>query len=752
MPQKNVWLSDCLRLAITLAIVSPAGCDGGEETCLDGPCHARCIDEGHAAGGYCEGDTCRCIEGSDGDSDVDADGDSDADADGDADVDGDDDGDTDVDIDADDDVHPGTCEEAPIASGVLHNTVADIDFTGELVTYSVEHKLDIDLVEDGCIAYAEFRVQKEGLGCELYLEFGVPLGGPLILLDAHLHADSFCPGWLDSDEGDYELVSGDPFITFPRRVPDRTAEQSCIGDATASFEGSIRLEDGGRILEIDLGDISFFGDVLSYGNTELTCPCWPSCDGRECGPDPDCGWPCGECGDGERCSDAGVCECSPDCGDRECGMDPVCGTLSCGACELFERCNEEGSCECVPDCGLRECGIDPVCSTLACGTCTELESCDLGTGMCECVPDCGSRECGLDPVCGSLSCGVCPLERSCIADSGMCCVPECGVRECGVDPVCGTRDCGSCGPDELCNAEGECECAPDCTGRECGEDPACGEMCLPGCGADQYCSPDGTCEDFSARVRVVAGTFTIGSPIGELGRGRNESQHDVTLTHDFLIQATEVTQSQFEGAMGYNPSLHSDCPDCPVEQVRWHEAAAYCNEISDGAGHARCYECTGIDEDVECEPSGSYPTPYDCLGYRLPTEAEWEYAARAGSRTATYNGDLDNDRCRGVVLNPIAWYCGNAEGATHAVGTRDPNAWSLYDMLGNVWEWCHDWYGTYPGGSVTDPWGPSTGSMRIMRGGSWVTDAVAARAASRMHNAPGYFIRDIGFRVARTLP
>ena len=256
-------------------------------------------------------------------------------------------GDADCDSDSDSDVEPGTCEEPPLALGVLRNSVADIDFSGEEVTYTVEHKLDIDPIEDGCIAYAEFTVRKARLGCELSLEFGVAIGGPIILLDAHLHADSFCPGWLDSDEGDYVLVDGDPFFTFPRSVPDRTAEQSCIGDETASFDGTILLEDAGRTLEINLGDMSFVGDFLSHGNTERLCPCWPDCEARECGMDTVCGsFSCGSCGESERCNEtSGACECVPDCGARECGMDPFCGTFSCGSCGESERCNEtSGAC------------------------------------------------------------------------------------------------------------------------------------------------------------------------------------------------------------------------------------------------------------------------------------------------------------------------------------------------------------------------------------------------------------------------
>ncbi len=244
----------------------------------------------------------------------------------------------------------------------------------------------------------------------------------------------------------------------------------------------------------------------------------------------------------------------------------------------------------------------------------------------------------------------------------------------------------------------------------------------------------------------------MGSPPGEEGRDDNETQHEVTLTQDFEILATEVTQSEFEAVMGYNPSHFSGCADCPVEWVSWYEAAAYCNALSDAAGLDRCYVCSGSDEEVECEPGSSFTTPYDCTGYRLPTEAEWEYAARAGTTTATYNGDLDDIDCSSAVVDPIAWYCGNSDDTTHLVGTRGSNDWGLHDMLGNVWEWCHDWDDVYPDGSVTDPWGPPSGSHRVIRGGSWNFLARLARAALRGRDRPAYRYDNVGFRPVRSRP
>ena len=265
-------------------------------------------------------------------------------------------------------------------------------------------------------------------------------------------------------------------------------------------------------------------------------------------------------------------------------------------------------------------------------------------------------------------------------------------------------------------------------------------------------------------VTIEGGTFMMGSPEDENGRNPdNESQHEVTLTRDFALRATEVTQNQFEDAMGYNPSMYADCGGCPVESLNWYEAAEYCNRLSDREDLHRCYECTGTGDELRCELNDAYGTPYECPGYRLPTEAEWEYAVRAGTTTATYNGDLDVEEFETCevshVLNEIAWYCANASGETHDVGgeTR-ANAWGLYDMLGNVWEWCHGWVRQDLGtGSVTDPWGLLSGTFRGVRGGSGGSYANRVRAAARHGREPDYRPElgpnelYIGFRPARTL-
>lgn len=257
-------------------------------------------------------------------------------------------------------------------------------------------------------------------------------------------------------------------------------------------------------------------------------------------------------------------------------------------------------------------------------------------------------------------------------------------------------------------------------------------------------------------VTIRAGRFIMGSPEGEPGRHMGtEEQHEVVLTHDFLISATEVTQPEFEAVMGFNHSFASYCRGaCPVDHVSWHQAAFYCNALSDAVDLDRCYDCTGVSESPICEPNPGYATPYDCPGFRLPTEAEWEYAARAGTTTATYNGDLDDDSCDSAVVDPIEWYCGNSDHEQHEAASLEPNPWGLYDMLGSVEEWCHDWFDFYPEGPVTDPWGPAEERLsfgRSHRSGNYRLAARGIRAAVRGGTRPDYEDQYGGFRPAKTI-
>jgi len=218
-------------------------------------------------------------------------------------------------------------------------------------------------------------------------------------------------------------------------------------------------------------------------------------------------------------------------------------------------------------------------------------------------------------------------------------------------------------------------------------------------------------------VWIPPGTFVMGSPSSEEGRDADEVQHTVTLTQGFWMSDHEVTQGEYQAVMGNNPSYFKGDLNRPVEQVSWDDAVLYCQKLT------------------ERERAGGQITAQQA--YRLPTEAEWEYAARAGTTGARY-GELDT----------IAWWYGNAGKQTHPVKQKAPNAWGLYDMLGNVWEWCADWSGEYPAGSVTDPTGPNSGSVRVYRGGSWGNDASVARSAYRSWVVPGNRYSFLGFRPA----
>jgi len=296
---------------------------------------------------------------------------------------------------------------------------------------------------------------------------------------------------------------------------------------------------------------------------------------------------------------------------------------------------------------------------------------------------------------------------------------------------------------------------------------------------------------------IPAGRYTMGSPGEEEGRNSDEVRHEVVLTRGFFLAETECTQTQWDVVMESNPSQHqvredsastpsvvkmspellkrygllpstdalaakppegstamfkrygippstdshiegvgdadgsdkktkmsnsnySKGADRPVEQVGWAEAVEYCRKLT-----------------TKQRAEGILPEGWE---WRLPTEAEWEYAARAGS-SGPRHGELDE----------IAWWSNNSGSQTHPVEQKAANGWGLHDMLGNVWEWCSDWYGDYPTGAVTDPTGPSSGSYRVFRGGSWSNDAGVARSAGRSLLDPGRRLNDLGFRPVLSL-
>ena len=222
---------------------------------------------------------------------------------------------------------------------------------------------------------------------------------------------------------------------------------------------------------------------------------------------------------------------------------------------------------------------------------------------------------------------------------------------------------------------------------------------------------------------IPKGTFKMGSPESEERRRPQESQHDVTLSKDYFLGAYEVTQSEYQQVMNKNPSFVQsakirDSSRHPVEQVSWNDAVEFCKRLSELPEEKRAGRV-----------------------YPLPTEAEWEYACRAGSKTAYSFGESSK------ALDDYAWYDGGSNRQTHPVGEKKPNAWGLADMHGNVWEWCSDWYGQYPKGAASDPAGPKEGSARVQRGGGWVGLAEVCRSAHRDGFVPSVRDADGGFRV-----
>ena len=256
----------------------------------------------------------------------------------------------------------------------------------------------------------------------------------------------------------------------------------------------------------------------------------------------------------------------------------------------------------------------------------------------------------------------------------------------------------------------------------------------------------------SGWCQIPAGCFVMGSLKSEKCRNPDESLHPVKLTKKFEIMDTSVTQAQFLARMSYNPSFHKTCgSDCPVEKVSWHEAAAYCNALSQQKGLTQCYSCAGSKQYVSCSTKYSGSNIYQCPGYRLPTEAEWEYAYRAGTVSPLYNGQIFSCTGLDITASTIGWYGVISGGKLHKVKQKIPNAWGLYDMAGNVYDWTNDWYlkdlGT---ATVTDPSGPATGTGRVFRGGSWFCYASTLRGARRSSYVPTQSYNYIGFRCVRS--
>ena len=215
-------------------------------------------------------------------------------------------------------------------------------------------------------------------------------------------------------------------------------------------------------------------------------------------------------------------------------------------------------------------------------------------------------------------------------------------------------------------------------------------------------------------VLIPAGKFKMGSPESEKGHSKAETQHEVTLTNPFYMGTYEVTQEQWESVMGSNPSSKTKGAKLPVTDVSWEDCQEFIKKLN-------------------ASTKG---------GYRLPTESEWEHACRAGTSTAYSFGD--------EITPKDANYDDSKIGKPVAVGSYKPNAFGLYDMHGNVWEWCEDWYGSLQDGEVMDPKGPAKGNYRVLRGGSHLGTGPRARSSNRNYGAPTYRTTGDGFRLAKT--
>jgi formylglycine-generating enzyme required for sulfatase activity len=227
-----------------------------------------------------------------------------------------------------------------------------------------------------------------------------------------------------------------------------------------------------------------------------------------------------------------------------------------------------------------------------------------------------------------------------------------------------------------------------------------------------------------------SGRFVMGSPESEKFRDSDEEQHTVTLSRGFHVSTTPVTQELYKAVMKRNPSQHYACDSCPVENLDWFKAVKFCNRLSELEDLVPAYIIR----------RGKVTLSPDADGYRLLSEAEWEYAARAGKRQV-YAGSNH--------ANSVAWYDENSGYNTQPVATKKANEWGLHDMSGNVWEWTGDWYDQELEAGVIDPLGASKGDMRVFRGGCVEFSAGGARVANRSMHNPRFKHEALGFRIAR---